>query len=229
MVLSHICLLEPTRTETGTAEARSTAMAQQATRAPGVPAHPTLQGRVLPIRTSTVAALHTPTAGGWSKTGAYGGTAYGDAHYGGAYYHPPAAYYPYHPPTTVNYYGSGCYNCGGWSTAGAAAAGAAVGMVAGAAIASSNTAAATSSAYSAGVAAGSASTAAATSSAYSAGVATGVASASGTYVMGALYPTLPAGCATPTVQGTTYYLCGNTWFKPSYGANGVFYKVVPTP
>ncbi len=66
--------------------------------------------------------------GGWSKTGAYGGTAYGDAHYGGAYYHPPAAVYPaYHPPATVNYYGSGCYNCGGWSTAGAAAAGAAVG------------------------------------------------------------------------------------------------------
>ena len=97
--------------------------------------------------------------GGWSKTGAYGGTAYGDAHYGGAYYHPPAcAYYPvYHPPTTVNYYGAGCYNCGGWSTAGAAAAGAAVGLVAGAAVASANTAAVTSSAYNAGVAAGAAS------------------------------------------------------------------------
>ena len=53
------------------------------------------------------------------------------AGHGGAYYHPPAAYYPgYHPPTTVNYYGAGCYNCGGWSTAGAAAAGAAVGVVA---------------------------------------------------------------------------------------------------
>ena len=92
--------------------------------------------------------------GGWAKTGAYGGAAYGDAHTGGAYYHPPAAYYPYHPPATVNVYGAGCYNCGGWSTAGAAAAGAAVGMVVGATAASANTAAATSAAYSAGVAAG---------------------------------------------------------------------------
>ena len=82
-------------------------------------------------------------------------------------------------------------------------------MIAGAAVASANTAAATSSAYSAGVAAGSA--------------------ASATYVMGAIYGTVPAGCATPSVQGTTYYLCGNTWFQPSYGANGVFYTVVPAP
>ena len=41
--------------------------------------------------------------------------------------------------------------------------------------------------------------------------------------MGAIYGTLPAGCITPSVQGTTYYLCGNTWFQPSYGANGVYY------
>jgi len=27
----------------------------------------------------------------------------------------------------------------------------------------------------------------------------------------------------------TYYLNGNTWFKPSYGANGVYYTVVPAP
>ena len=166
--------------------------------------------------------------GGWSKTGAYGGTAYGNAHYGGAYYHPPGAYYPYHPHTTVNYYGAGCYNCGGWSTAGAAAAGAAVGMMTGAAIASANTSAATSSAYNAGVAAGSAST----SAAYDAGVAAGAATASATsttYAMGATYAKLPAGCITPDVHGKTYYLCGNTWFQPSYGANGVYYRVVPAP
>ena len=79
-------------------------------------------------------------------------------------------YYPaYHPPTTVNVYGSACSNCGGWSTAGAAAAGAAVGVVAGAAIASANTNAATSNAYSAGYAAGATNTA---------------------YAMGAIYPTL---------------------------------------
>jgi hypothetical protein len=49
------------------------------------------------------------------------------------------------------------------------------------------------------------------------------------YVMGNIYPTLPAGCISPTVQGKTYYLCGNTWFEPSYGASGVSYRVVPTP
>ena len=48
-------------------------------------------------------------------------------------------------------------------------------------------------------------------------------------MMGGIYPTLPAGCISPKVQGTTYYLCGNTWFQPSYGANGVNYRVVPAP
>ena len=88
----------------------------------------------------------------------------------------------------MNYYGSRCYNCGGWSTAGAAAAGAAVGMAAGAAVASANTAA-TSSAYSAGYSAGAATTA---------------------YAMGAIYATLPAGCVVSTVYGTTYYHCNTT-------------------
>jgi hypothetical protein len=49
-------------------------------------------------------------------TNPYDATSYHSAHYGAAY---PA----YRPPTTVNYYGSSCGNCGGWSTAGAAAAG----------------------------------------------------------------------------------------------------------
>jgi hypothetical protein len=133
-----------------------------------------------------------------------------------------------------------------------------VGMAAGATIVSANTAAATTSAYSAGVAAGSTNTAAATSSAYNAGVAAGSANtaaayssgiAAGTstaasmpgagvaaasaaapaYAMGGIYPTLPAGCISPKVQGMTYDLCGNTWFQPSYGANGVSYRVVPAP
>jgi len=47
--------------------------------------------------------------------------------------------------------------------------------------------------------------------------------------MGMNYATIPAGCAMPHVGSGTFYLCGNTWFKPSYGANGVFYTVVPTP
>ena len=51
-----------------------------------------------------------------------------------------------------------------------------------------------------------------------------------TYQMGAVYGALPAGCISPKVSGVgTYYLCGNTWFSPSYGANGVLYRVVPTP
>jgi hypothetical protein len=101
-------------------------------------------------------------------------------------------------------------------------------MATGAAIASANTAAATSSAYNAGVATGSVNTAAATTSAYAAGVAAGSA-ASPTYAMGAIYPAPPAGCAQPSVGGTTYYLCGNTWFQPGYGANGVYYRVVSAP
>jgi hypothetical protein len=105
----------------------------------------------------------------------------------------------------VNYYGSGCYNCGGWSTAGAAAAGAAVGMAAGAAAASANTSAATSSAYSAGYAAGS------------------------TYTMNAIYATLPSSCVPSNVGDSTYYVCGSAWLQPSFGANGVYYRVVPAP
>jgi hypothetical protein len=158
--------------------------------------------------------------GSWSASGYRGGSA---THYYGegttvssasgttAYaYHLPyygATYPAYHPPTTVNYYGSGCYNCGGWSTAGAAV-GMAAGMAAGTAAASSKTAAA-SSAYSAGYAAGS--------------------TVSPTYAMGAIYATLPAGCRPTNLGGKMYDLCGNTWFQPSYGANGVYYRVVPAP
>jgi hypothetical protein len=47
--------------------------------------------------------------------------------------------------------------------------------------------------------------------------------------MGMNYAAIPSGCVMPSVQGQQYYLCGNTWFKPSFGANGVFYTVVPTP
>jgi hypothetical protein len=143
--------------------------------------------------------------GSWSATGAYGGHAYGSAGYGAVVY----PHYGYHPPATVNYYGHACYNCGGWPVAGAVAAGAAVGMATGAAVASANTAAAASNAYSAGYVAGS--------------------TVAPVYLMNAIYPTLPSGCASPNVGGTTYFLCGNTWFLPSYGANGVFYRVVPTP
>jgi hypothetical protein len=124
-------------------------------------------------------------------------------------YHVPyygGRYVGYHPPTVVDHYGYGCYSCGGW---GAAAAGAAVGMATGAAIASANTSEDTSEAYSSGYAAGSA--------------------ASTDYAMGAIYPTLPSGCAERKESGGTYYHCGATWFSPSFGANGVYYRVVPPP
>jgi hypothetical protein len=60
-------------------------------------------------------------------------------------------------------------------------------------------------------------------------VATAGVSAAMGYQMGVVYAALPAGCAMPTVRGMTYYLCGNTWFSPAYGANGVHYRVVPAP
>ncbi|HRH12946.1 MAG TPA: hypothetical protein PK225_01205 [Azonexus sp.] len=153
--------------------------------------------------------------GGTEHTNTYGGTTYGAAGYGAAHtypggataYRPPVPAYPaypvYHPPVAVPAYSSGCYGC-------AAAAGAVVGMAAGAAVASANTAAATSNAYAAGVAAG-------------------AASAPQGYAMGVNYAGLPPGASPANVAGVTYYISGNTWFKPMYGANGVYYRVVPTP
>ena len=44
-----------------------------------------------------------------------------------------------------------------------------------------------------------------------------------------VYAVLPAGAISINKGGTTYYLSGNTFFQPSYGANGVYYRVVPTP
>ncbi len=114
----------------------------------------------------------------------------------------------------MNYYGSSSANVNGWA-AGAAVAGAAAvtGAAVGAATASANTAVASSNAYNAG---------------YNAGP-TGGAAAAPTYAMGQIVASLPAGCITPTVQGTTYYLWSNTWFSAAYGANGVYYRVGPSP
>jgi hypothetical protein len=174
----------------------------------------------------------------------YGGTAthtYGEGttattSYGATVYHKPyygATYPAYHPPATVNYYGSDCHDCGGWSTGGAAVAGAVVGLAAGAAIASDKNSAATTSAYNAGVAACTTDATAA----YDAGVATATtatvtgttAAAQTTYAMGSIHATLPAGSMSIDKGGTTYYLHGNTWFQPAHGANGVYYRVVAAP
>ena len=58
--------------------------------------------------------------------------------------------------------------------------------------------------------------------------AAGSATVPASYMMRGLYPTLPAGCITPKVKGNTY-LCGNTRFHPSCGANRVPHRVMPTP
>jgi hypothetical protein len=85
-------------------------------------------------------------------TGAYGGVAasnngrvaYGNVN-GGAYYGGGN-----HPPAVVNqYYGAGCYNCGGWN-GGAVAAGVVAGAVVGTAVAATANANAAAYAYTVG-------------------------------------------------------------------------------
>jgi hypothetical protein len=105
-----------------------------------------------------------------------------------------------HSPTVVNQYNTGCYNCGGWSSAGAAVAAGVTGLAVGTAVGATAAAAATPRAY------------------YPA-----------PYVMGDVYAALPAGCAYTPYNGAAYYNCGGTWFSPYYGANGMYYRVVPVP
>jgi hypothetical protein len=139
--------------------------------------------------------------GSWSGTGWRGGTASG-YHYGGAYHYNGSYYGTYHPPTTVNYYGSNCYGCGGWNTGGAAA-GLVAGTVLGAAAASAGNAAANANAYAAGVAAG---------------------AQAPTY-----YGTLPSGCLYKPYGNEAYYQCNGFWVEPAFGANGVYYRTVAAP
>jgi len=116
----------------------------------------------------------------------------------------------------------------------------AVGMVTGAAMASAASSANSANAYNAGYVAGTSNSGASSANSYNAGYVAGstntaaVAGATSAYTggnapIGAIYATLPAGCMAPSGLGSTYYLCGNTWFKPSYGANGVYYRVVSAP
>jgi len=47
---------------------------------------------------------------------------------------------------------------------------------------------------------------------------------------GTLYGALPAGCSYRPVGSQPYYSCtSGLWFTPAYGANGVYYRVVPAP
>jgi hypothetical protein len=59
-----------------------------------------------------------------------------------------------------------------------------------------------------------------------AGVAVGVAAASAAAPHPA-YAALPAGCIYRPLPRA--YDCGGMWLSPAYGANGVYYQVVPRP
>jgi hypothetical protein len=139
-------------------------------------------------------------AHGWHGT--VGGGGVSGYHYGGNHPYHGSYYGGYHPPTTVNYYGSNCYGCGGWN-AGGAAAGLVAGTVLGAAAASAGNAASNANAYAAGVAAGA--------------------------QIPTYYGSLPSGCAYTPYGSATYYQCNGFWLEPAFGANGVYYKTVPAP
>jgi hypothetical protein len=47
--------------------------------------------------------------------------------------------------------------------------------------------------------------------------------------VGTIVSGLPDGCQRMVVNDKTYYQCGSTWYKPSFGADGVDYKVVNVP
>ena len=40
---------------------------------------------------------------------------------------------------------------------------------------------------------------------------------------------LPGGARSMVVNGVNYYQAGPTWYKPYFGASGVYYEVVPAP
>ncbi len=61
---------------------------------------------------------------------------------------------------------------------------------------------------------------AASANAYAAGVAAGGGA-------GAIYPTLPMGCIYRPLPAA--YECGGLWLKAAWGANGVYYRAVPSP
>ncbi|MDM0082304.1 hypothetical protein QTI17_17055 [Variovorax sp. J31P179] len=64
------------------------------------------------------------------------------------------------------------------------------------------------------------------------GVAAGAAVASAArpvYAVGVNYATVPPGAVIVNQAGINYYQVGSTWFRPYYGANGVYYTVVPAP
>jgi hypothetical protein len=61
------------------------------------------------------------------------------------------------------------------------------------------------------------------------GAAAANAAARPVYTTGTIYAALPAGCAYSPYGGAAYWSCNGAWFRPSYGANGTYYQVVPAP
>jgi hypothetical protein len=59
--------------------------------------------------------------------------------------------------------------------------------------------------------------------------ATSAAVAASAWPVGVTYGYLPSGCTYAYTAGAAYYRCPAGWLKPAYGANGVYYTVVPAP
>ncbi len=50
-----------------------------------------------------------------------------------------------------------------------------------------------------------------------------------TWPVGATYGYLPAGCVYVHRPLRSWYQCPSGWLEPTYGANGLYYRVVPAP
>jgi hypothetical protein len=64
-----------------------------------------------------------------------------------------------------------------------------------------------------------------------AGAAIGAAATAGQYAypIGSMIVTPPDGCAFHPYGSINYDVCGNTWLRPYYGNNGLYYRVVAAP
>ena len=47
--------------------------------------------------------------------------------------------------------------------------------------------------------------------------------------IGSIYNSLPPGAKSANINGTEYYVLGNTYYRPYFGSNGVYYEVVANP
>ena len=51
----------------------------------------------------------------------------------------------------------------------------------------------------------------------------------GTLAVGTVVPSLPAGCATVTVDEAEYYHCGADWYRKAYQGDALVYVVTESP